>query len=132
MPSEETRTPSDPAAASGRYALPRIVNNFVHDMSTGTWAACVLVIWVIASRSQGVSADAAAVLSDASSAVFWLLVVSLVGLSVTGAVRLLYWRSDTPKEQLKTKRGALIVKHVAFLLVYGLGTAWAAWTVFAA
>ena len=130
MPSEETPPPGVPAAASRRSALPRIVNNFVHDMSTGTWAACILVMWVIASQSQGVSPEAAAVLSDANSVVFWLLVVSLVGLSVTGAIRLFYWRSDTPPEQLKTKRGALIVKHVAFLLIYGLGTAWAAWMVF--
>ena len=130
MPSEETPPPSVPAAASRRSTLPRIVNNFVHDMSTGTWAACVLVIWVIASRSQGVPSEAAAVLSDANTVVFWLLVISLVGLTVTGAARLLYWRSDTPPEQLKTKRGALIVKHVAFLLIYGLGTAWAAWMVF--
>ena len=130
MPSEETPPPSVPAAASRRSALPRIVNNFVHDMSTGTWAACILVIWVIASQSQGVSPEAAAVLSDANSVVFWLLVISLVGLSVTGAVRLFYWRSETPPDELKTKRGALIFKHVAFLLIYGLGTAWAAWTVF--
>jgi membrane protein YdbS with pleckstrin-like domain len=130
MPSDETPAPSAPAAAGRRSALPRIVNNFVHDMSTGTWAACVLVIWVIASRSQGVPPEAAAVLSDANSVVFWLLVVSLVGLTVTGAVRLLYWRSETPPDELKTKRGALIVKHVAFLLIYGFGTAWAAWMVF--
>jgi membrane protein YdbS with pleckstrin-like domain len=130
MPSEETPTPSVPTAASRGSALPRIVNNFVHDMSTGTWAACILVIWVITSRSLGVSSEAAAVLSEANTVVFWLLVVSLVGLTVTGAIRLLYWRSDTPPEQLKTKRGALIVKHIAFLLVYGLGTAWAAWMVF--
>ena len=130
MPSEETPRTSALVAGRQRSALPRIVNNFVHDMSTGTWAACVLVIWVIASRSQGVPPEAAAVLSDANSLVFWLLVVSLIGLSVTGAIRLFYWRSDTPPEQLKTKRGALIVKHVAFLLIYGLGTAWAAWMVF--
>jgi membrane protein YdbS with pleckstrin-like domain len=130
MPSEETLPPSAATAVRKRSALPRIVNNFVHDMSTGTWAACVLVIWVIASRSRGVPPEAAAVLSDASGAVFWLLVISLVGLTVTGAIRLFYWRSDTPPEQLKTKRGALIVKHVAFLLIYGLGTAWAAWMAF--
>jgi len=99
-------------------------------MSTGTWVACMLVIWVIASKSQGVVPEAAAVLSDANSTVFWLLVVSLVGLTVTGAIRLLYWRADTPPGELKTKRGALVVKHVAFLLIYGLGTLWAALTVF--
>jgi membrane protein YdbS with pleckstrin-like domain len=130
MPSDETPAPGAPTAARQRSALPRIVNNFVHDMSTGTWAACVLVIWVIASRSRGVAPEAAAVLSEANTVVFWLLVISLVGLTVTGAIRLLYWRSETSPEELKTKRGALIVKHVAFLLVYGLGTAWAAWMVF--
>ena len=130
MPSEETPPPSVPTAARQRSALPRIVNNFVHDMSTGTWAACVLVIWVIASRSQGVPPQAATVLGDATLVVFWLLVVSLVGLSLTGGLRLFYWRSETPPDELKTKRGALIVKHVAFLLIYGLGTAWAAWMVF--
>jgi hypothetical protein len=111
-------------------SLPRIINNFIHDMSTGTWAACVLVIWVISSRSTGVPPEAAAVLADANTLVFWLLVVALAGLTVTGVIRLFYWRADTPPDQLKTKRGALIVKHVAFLVVYGLGTAWAAWMVF--
>jgi hypothetical protein len=110
--------------------LPRIVNNFVHDMSTGTWAACMLVIWVISSRTQGVPVEAAVVLGEANRVVFWLLVASLVGLSVTGGIRLFYWRADTPPDQLKTKRGALVVKHVAFLVVYGLGTVWAALRVF--
>ena len=130
MPSDETRALSAPTAARLRSALPRIVNNFVHDMSTGTWAACVLVIWVIASRSQGVPLQAAAVLRDATRVVFWLLVVSLVGLSLTGGIRLFYWRAETPPDELKTKRGALVFKHIAFLLIYGLGTAWAAWMVF--
>jgi len=111
-------------------ALPRVVNNFIHDMSTGTWAACMLVIWVISAQSGGVPPEAAAVLAQASQTVFWLLAVSLMGLAVTGGIRLRYWRLDTPPEQLKAKRGALVVKHVAFLVVYGFGTAWAAFTVF--
>jgi putative copper export protein len=123
---ESTIAPSTP----GSSALPRIINNFVHDMSTGTWAACILVIWVISARSQGVPAEAAAVLGEANRAVFWLLVASLIGLSVTGVIRLFYWRTDTPPDQLRSKRGALIVKHLAFLIIYGLGTAWAALRVF--
>ena len=111
-------------------ALPRIVNNFVHDMSTGTWAACILVIWVISSQAQGVPTEAAVVLAEANRLVFWLLLASLIGLSVTGGIRLFYWRADTPPDQLKAKRGALVVKHVAFLVVYGLGTLWAALQVF--
>jgi putative copper export protein len=114
----------------GSTALGHIVTNFVHDMSTGIWFACLLVLWVISSRSAGVPAEAAAVLSSASQAVFWLLVASLVGLTVTGALRLVYWRAETPPEMRSAKRSALIVKHVAFLAVYGLGTAWAALLVF--
>jgi len=131
MPSDGMPAPNASAAARQKSALPRIVNNFVHDMSTGTWAACVLVIWVIASRSQGVPPEAVAVLRDASRVVFWLLVVSLVGLSLTGGIRLFYWRAETSSDELETKKGALIFKHIAFLLIYGLGTAWAAWMVFA-
>ena len=131
MPSDADTTVDPAAGAPSGSALPRIVNNFIHDMSTGTWAACMLVIWLIASRSGGVPPQAAAVLAEANTAVFWLLLVSLVGLTVTGGIRLSYWRADTPPEQRGDKRRALIVKHVAFLVVYGLGTAWAAWTVFA-
>jgi hypothetical protein len=88
------------------------------------------VIWVVASRASGAPPEAQAVLVDAERAVFWLLLASLIGLAVTGGLRLMYWRQDTPAEELSAKRGALLVKHAAFLLVYGLGTAAAAWAVF--
>jgi putative copper export protein len=113
-------------AYGGSTALSRITTNFIHDMSTGTWFACLIVMWTIDSRSQGVPAEAAAVLSAANRNVFWLLVASLVGLTVTGILRLFYWRRETAPELLRQKRRALIFKHVAFLLVYGLGTLWAA------
>ncbi|NTU72054.1 MAG: hypothetical protein HGB10_09590 [Coriobacteriia bacterium] len=105
----------------------RVTTNFVHDMSTGTWAACVLVLWSLARSRAGMPPEAAAAIADAAGAVFWLLIASLIGLTVTGGLRLFYWRSDTPPEQLAAKRGALIVKHVVFLVVYGAGSFWA-WT----
>ena len=130
-PMGTARVPAgDVVTAPSRSVLPRVVNNFIHDMSTGTWAACVLVIWIVWSQGRGVPAAAAAVLTDAALAVFWLLLLSLVGLAVTGGIRVSYWRADTPAEQLKAKRGALIVKHVAFLVVYGIGSVLAAWMVF--
>jgi hypothetical protein len=113
----------------GSTALSRIVNNFVHDMATGTWFASLLVIWVVASRMVGVPADARTVLVDAERTVFWLLLASLVALGATGGLRLFYWRRDTPADELAAKRGALLLKHVAFLVVYGLGTAAAGWMV---
>jgi putative copper export protein len=110
-------------------AYGRIATNFVHDLSTGMWFACLLVIWVVGSRGSGAPPEAAAVLNEAMGAVFWLLVASLAGIAVTGAVRLLYWRQETSPELVARKRTALVVKHVLFLVVYGAGTAWAAWTV---
>jgi hypothetical protein len=113
-----------------RSAYPRIVNNFVHDMSTGTWAACVLVIWTLWRETASASAETAQALALAEQRVFWLLVAALVGLAVTGALRLAYWRDDTTEETLAPKRSALIVKHVAFVVIYGLGSLWAAWMAF--
>ena len=113
----------------GSTALSRIVNNFVHDMATGTWFASLLVIWVVASRVAGVPADARIVLVDAERTVFWLLLASLIALGATGGLRLFYWRRDTPADELATKRGALLLKHIAFLVVYGLGTMAAGWMV---
>ncbi len=103
----------------------RIINNFLHDMATGTWAACVLVLWVLARQAAGTHPDAVEALGAASTLVFWLLLVALAVLTVTGALRLFYWRTTTPAEEIGAKRRALVVKHVAFLVVYGGGSWWA-------
>jgi hypothetical protein len=104
-----------------------IVNDFIHDMSTGLWAASLLVIWVLSRRAASASAEVAEALRAAEQAVFWLLVAALIGLAVTGAVRLAYWRRATPPAALAEKRALLAAKHVAFFVVYGLGTVWAYW-----
>jgi len=113
----------------------RIVNNFVHDMATGTWAACVLVVWMISRRfisakplfagNEGAFDLARGVLQDAQHAVWWLLLGALVALVVTGAIRTLYWRRETSDKELATRRKLLIGKHIAFLVIYGLGSLWA-------
>jgi putative copper export protein len=118
--------PTDGFSYGGSTAISRVVNNFVHDLCTGMWFACLLVLWVVERQSVGVPAEAAAVLSSASVAVFWLLVLSLAGIAITGAIRLMYWRAETPADMLRAKRPALIAKHVAFVVVFGLGTLWAA------
>ena len=103
----------------------RIVNNFIHDMCTGTWAACVLVIYTLAGQVPGMPPEAASAIALAQSRVWVLLVIALVGLAVTGGIRLSYWRSQASAEELADKRSALIWKHVAFLLIYGAGSVWA-------
>jgi putative copper export protein len=100
----------------------RITNNFLHDMATGTWAACLAVLLVLRPRLAGMPAEAAAALGDAMTLVFWMLVGALVVVTITGAVRLVYWRAQTSAEELGAKRRALVVKHIAFLVIYGGGT----------
>ncbi len=108
-------------AERGPYG--RIVNNFLHDMATGTWAASVLVIAVLDPRAAAASAEASAALLEAMRAVLWLLLAALAVIAVTGGIRLAYWRREAAPDEVAAKRKALLVKHAAFL--YGAGTAWA-------
>ena len=106
-------------------AYVRVTNNFLHDMATGTWAACLMVLVVLNRRIEGMPDVAAAAVGDSMTVVFWLLIGALVVVSVTGALRLVYWRATTTADELVAKRRALIVKHIAFLVVYGGGSIWA-------
>jgi len=105
----------------------RITNNFLHDMSTGTWFACALVMWLLAGRVSGVPAEAAAALAEAMRLLFWLAAAALAVITATGGVRLAYWRREASPDELAQKRRALLVKHAVFLVVYGAGTVWL-WT----
>jgi len=102
----------------------RIVNDFAHDMATGTWVACLLVIWILSRRLPNMPEEAASALGDAMSFVFWLGVVALAVIFVTGGLRLRYWRRETALADLVAKRRALLIKHATFLVVYGSCTWW--------
>lgn len=107
----------------------RLANNWLHDVGTGLWAACLLVLVALDGPRADLASvpDAYAAVAGVTGLVFGLLVVALVAITLTGAVRLFYWRSQTPPDELAAKRPALIGKHVAFLVVYAPGTWWA-WT----
>jgi len=102
----------------------RVTNNFLHDMATGTWAASLMVLFVLNRSLPGMPQEAALAVGDAMWVVFWLLIGALVVVTVTGALRLFYWRATTTSDELVAKRRALIVKHIAFLVIYGGGTVW--------
>jgi hypothetical protein len=102
-------------------------NNFLHDLATGVWAACVLVVWLLAGRRAGMPAEASEALGSAMRDLFKLSLVSLVVIGGTGGVRLGYWRRQSESRDVDHKRRMLLGKHVALLLVYGLGTWWL-WT----
>lgn len=101
-------------------------NNFLHDLATGVWAACVLVVWLLSRRISGMPPAAADALNDAMRSLWYLAIVALVVIGATGGVRLAYWRRQSEPDNIEHKRRALIVKHVLLLLVYGVGTWWLA------
>jgi hypothetical protein len=102
----------------------RLLNSFLHDVATGTWVASLLVVWLLSGRLDGVPVEAGVALGDAMWLVFWLAAGSLAAIVVTGAVRLAYWRLDASPDEREMKRRALLAKHAAFVMVYGLGTWW--------
>lgn len=105
-----------------------IVNNFLHDLSSGLWAACLLVIWRLSSlalAAVGTPGAAAATLGRVADEMFLVMLASLLVIFVTGGIRLRYWRKQGTADELQYRRRALIVKHVVYLVVYGAGTVWA-------
>jgi len=101
----------------------RIINNFLHDMATGTWIACILVIAVVHSKAAGVSAQSAQVLHAAAWSVFWLLIIALVIVMATGGLRTLYWRKhEVAENDAKDTFRLLIIKHVILTVIFGAGT----------
>jgi len=111
--------PTDGFSYGGSTALPRVMNNFIHDFCTGLWFACLLVLWVVESRSAGVPAEAAAVLASASVAVFWLMALSLGELRSRGRAPALL-ASRNRAGHVVGQAACLIAKHVAFVVVFGL------------
>ncbi|MCL2492327.1 MAG: hypothetical protein FWE87_06270 [Coriobacteriia bacterium] len=103
----------------------QIVNSFFHDMSTGTWAACVLVIVLLNLRRLDATGEVAIALLEAQWAVFWLMLIALVVLALTGGLYLRYSKDKaaTPKD-LAVRRRLLIQKHIILLTIYGIGTVW--------
>jgi hypothetical protein len=107
-----------------------IVNDFMHDLGTGVWAACLLVAWVLRGQMSGMPAEAAAAIQSTLWLLWWLAIGALVVIGGTGGARLRYWRRESDPADIEPKRRSLLVKHVVFLVVYGIGTLWL-WTLVA-
>jgi hypothetical protein len=108
----------------GKYGW--IVNNFFHDLSSGMWAASVIVMWVLNDRvAGGMPSEAAAAIAGVLNLLFWIVLGSLVVIFVTGGIRLRYWRKQGTADEEEYRRRALLVKHALYLVVYGAGTVWA-------
>jgi hypothetical protein len=103
-----------------------IVNNFFHDLSSGLWAASILVMWILNDRvAGGMPSAAAAAIADVLHLLFFIVLGSLLVIFATGGIRLRYWRKQGTADELPYRRRALLVKHGVYLVVYGAGTVWA-------
>ena len=100
-----------------------VVNNFVHDLSTGLWASSIFVIYLLdgkASSVEGLLISPA--LHDVMRIFFWLGIASIAVILTTGSARLLYYRTESIGGDREIKRNLLIVKHVFFTFVFVGGT----------
>ncbi len=100
-----------------------VVNNFVHDLSTGLWVSSIVVIYLLDMKTrtpEGLLVSPA--LHDVMRTFFWLGIASIAVILATGSARLLYYRTESAGDDREIKKNLLIVKHVLFTFVFIGGT----------
>lgn len=110
-----------------RHYYPWMVNDWVHDVATGLWVATFIVIWRLSAYrfTEAAALPSGQVLALVSHEMFRLMLASLLVVTVTGVIRLRYWRNENTPDELPYKRRALLVKHALYLAIYVPGTIWA-------
>jgi hypothetical protein len=97
-----------------------VVNNFIHDVTTGLWLACFFLAFYINQRWAG-KFDLISEIQE------FLFVTSLAALSIiglTGIVRRKTYTAYLYGVDLEVKRkGLLIIKHILFAFI-ALGGTW--------
>lgn len=100
-----------------------VVNNFVHDLSTGLWASSILVIYLLDMKTRSVTGLlVSSALHDVMKTFFWIGTASIAVILTTGGARLLYYRTESAGDEGQIKKDLLIVKHVLFTFVFIGGT----------
>jgi Ca2+/Na+ antiporter len=94
----------------------RATNEYFHDIAAGTFPGAVIGAWLIRQGFAGASAETATMLQKASVRLWWVLLVSLAVIVITGFVRLGYWHLNLSESVVSVKRRMIIIKHAAFVL----------------
>ncbi|MBI5055494.1 MAG: hypothetical protein HZB61_02575 [Nitrospirae bacterium] len=95
---------------------------FIHDFAAGCWAATVLVIYWL---NRIPDKDLSDVLTDIKKDFFYISLICVVIVFLAGIGRTFTYISNVYGEDAeRTRRKMLIVKHVALLLVFGIGIYW--------
>ena len=101
-----------------------VVNGFLHDFAAGIWLAAVVTIaWL---HDAHVTEPAAtALLNLLERRMFWVSVTAAVLIIITGAGRTFTYVDNWYGEDAeKSRRRALMVKHVILFSAYGAGYLW--------
>lgn len=101
-----------------------VVNNFVHDLSTGLWVSSIVVIYLLDIKTRTPEGQLiSSALHEVMKIFFWLGTASVAVIIATGSARLLYYRTESAGgEDGQIKKNLLIVKHVFFTFIFAGGT----------
>ena len=97
----------------------RVVNDLLHDMAAGLAPGSVLALWLV--RNGAAATVDPTTLAEMTRTWSWIVLVLLVALVVivaTGAVRTYYWSATIRPEDAKSRGRAALIKHAVFAVVF--------------
>lgn len=107
-----------------------LINDFAHDLFTGLWFGGFLTMLVLHRRSDDAALDATQVglLNELAGMFFWVTMLSLTGIMLSGLFRYFYYRTWDGKGMKDIKKRLLIIKHAvlgsSILIGTGFVIAW--------
>lgn len=105
-----------------------IINDFAHDLFSGFWLSCVIVVYLLSRKVEALSDPSAiAALRDVLETFFWFVAASLAAVIVTGGVRSFTYRPPQDDDKAVIKKKLLIIKHVVLGIVF-IGGTWFAYS----
>lgn len=105
-----------------------ILNDFSHDLFSGFWMSCILVLYLLDRKADAAGGLLlASELRDVMALFFWLVISSLAVVLITGIMRSITYRRERDEDTEQVKRKMLIIKHVFLGAVFSGGT-WLAYS----
>lgn len=106
-----------------------IINDFAHDLFSGFWLSCIIVMYMLDKKAGAMPDTAAAAALHDVLRLFFLLVVASLGIVLaTGIGRYFtYGRPAQSSDEEGTRKKLLVIKHV-FLGAAFIGGTWLAYS----
>ena len=105
-----------------------IIIGFIHDLAAGCWGASVLAVFWLDGRLAACPDQ----LLKLQKQFFFLGLACVVMVMATGAGRsFTYVENVYGEDAEKMRRKLLIIKHILLFAIFGCGTYWQYWLVYA-